>query len=146
MQPSAKTKVAIKVIIELAMNTSEEMVTAKAIEKRQCVPGNYLRQILAMLKQTGIITSKRGIFGGYMLTKPPSEITLLSVLDITQPALVTEAFQVENKDSSDQQNVLKEIWSKLNLQIRDQLQSITIEDICKHVRSKRGNLVRNYVI
>lgn len=72
---SMKAKYAIRALSVLAQN-EKKMLQSKVIAKAADVPQKFLEAILLQLKNEGYVDSKRGIFGGYFLTKPANEITL----------------------------------------------------------------------
>jgi len=78
---SVKTDYAARAVLGLARHFA--MGTAVRVEDladEQSIPGNYLVQILIELKSQGIARSLRGKEGGYLLARPPAEITLADVL------------------------------------------------------------------
>lgn len=70
---SMKAKYALRALTVMAMQEKKTM-QVKAIANLADVPVKFLETILQELKREGILISKRGIFGGYSLAKPPSEI------------------------------------------------------------------------
>lgn len=78
---SMKAKYAIRALMELAKN-DKRMLAAKTISKDADVPLKFLENILQELKHHGIVDSKRGIFGGYFLAKPATEITVGNLIRI----------------------------------------------------------------
>jgi len=80
---SMKAKYAIRALMVLARSEAK-MLPIKTIASDADVPQKFLEAILLELKHHGVVDSKRGIFGGYFLTKLPKEITvgmLVRVLD-----------------------------------------------------------------
>jgi Rrf2 family protein len=78
---SVKSDYAARALLSLARHHSAgAAVRAETLADEQGVPANYLVQILIELKAEGIVRSVRGKDGGYMLARPPGEITLLEVL------------------------------------------------------------------
>lgn len=72
---SMKAKYALRALVVLAID-EKKMQQSKAIAKRADVPSKFLETILAELRGRGMVESKRGIFGGYFLAKPASEIKI----------------------------------------------------------------------
>lgn len=70
---SMKAKYALRALMVMARN-EKKMLTSKAIAQVADVPQKFLENILQELKHHGLVDSKRGIFGGYFLAKPSSEI------------------------------------------------------------------------
>jgi Rrf2 family protein len=57
------------------------------LSQNESIPKKFLEQILLSLKGTGLVTSKKGKGGGYSLAKPPEEITVGSVIRLTEGPL-----------------------------------------------------------
>ena len=57
------------------------------LSQNEAIPKKFLEQILLSLKGTGLVTSKKGKGGGYSLAKPPEEITVGSVIRLTEGPL-----------------------------------------------------------
>ena len=91
----------------------------------QSIPANYLVQILLELKSRSIVRSLRGKEGGYLLARPPREVTLGDVLRCVHgPVLDTPAL-------SDPQcpPELKNAWSKLQRSLQDTAESINFQQL-----------------
>lgn len=72
---SMKSKYAIRALMVLAKN-GKKMLASKTIAKEADIPQKFLENILQELRHHGIVDSKRGIFGGYFLSQPATEITV----------------------------------------------------------------------
>lgn len=71
---------AISAIIAISKHTEEGAVSASYLSKSLDCPTAYLSQILAKLKEPGILNSKRGLNGGVYLAKPIEEISMMDVI------------------------------------------------------------------
>ena len=81
MKLSVKSDYAARAVFGLARHYSKgAAVRVEQLAAEQGIPGNYLVQILLELKAQGIARSMRGKEGGYLLARPPGEITLGDVL------------------------------------------------------------------
>ncbi|WP_031237355.1 RrF2 family transcriptional regulator [Asticcacaulis sp. AC460] len=78
---SMKAKYALKALIHMAQSTSPTL-PSKQIAEAEDIPQKFLDNILQELRQNGIVDSKRGIFGGYFLARPASEIFLGDVIRV----------------------------------------------------------------
>ena len=72
---SMKAKYALRALMVLAKN-EKKTLQSKTIAKEADVPQKFLENILQELRHQGLVDSKRGIFGGYYLAKPSSEISV----------------------------------------------------------------------
>lgn len=79
---SQKAKYALRALVALARADNEEALLISDIAETYDIPKKFLEQILLALKHHGLVRSKRGKFGGYMLLKRPEEITFGQVLRI----------------------------------------------------------------
>ena len=77
MKVSTRGDYASRALLSLALHTSESGPTSvRDIAERTGLPQPYLEQILLALKGAGLVRSKRGVGGGYVLAREPSAITL----------------------------------------------------------------------
>jgi Rrf2 family protein len=76
---SMKVKYAIRALMVLAANEGKTM-QSKTIAKGADAPMKFLEAILLELKQSGLVGSKRGIFGGYFLARPAKDIIIGDVI------------------------------------------------------------------
>ena len=65
MKISTKGRYALRVMIDLALNSNGRYVTSKEISGRQEISNKYLEQIIAMLNKAGYLETARGNAGGY---------------------------------------------------------------------------------
>ena len=77
---SKKAKYALKALEYLAKNTSEKPAQISEISEQQKIPRKFLEVILLELNRAGILQSRKGKFGGYLLLKSPEEIRLGTVI------------------------------------------------------------------
>ena len=76
MNISVKGEYALHAIFDLALQRPGEPVKIADIARRQKIPQKFLELILAGLKQGGFVESRRGAEGGYLLARPPDQITV----------------------------------------------------------------------
>ena len=77
---SSRAKYATRAILDLSQHYDRRPVQIHEIAERQNVPVKFLEQILLSLKRFGFVQSRKGPGGGYMLARPPHEITLGAVV------------------------------------------------------------------
>lgn len=77
---SAKTAYGLVALIDLAAaHASGEMLATGEICRRHAIPERYLEQMLTALRKAGFLHSIRGPRGGFQLTRPPQEVSVLEV-------------------------------------------------------------------
>jgi Rrf2 family protein len=77
---SAKAKYGLKALLNLAMEPQSRPVLGGEIATRESIPKKFLEQILLELKHRGLVQTKRGRHGGYLLTRSPAEITVGQII------------------------------------------------------------------
>ncbi len=90
MAVTQKSKYALRAILELAVRYGHGPISIGEIAKAQAIPARFLEAILAQLKRGGFVASRRGNEGGYILARPPAEVSVGDVLRVLQgPPLST---------------------------------------------------------
>jgi len=82
MRLSTKGEYASRAMLELARRYQDGPLHSREISNAQEVPQNFLEQILLLLKRAGYLKSRKGRRGGYVLAKPPGEITVAEVIRV----------------------------------------------------------------
>lgn len=82
MKFSKKSEYALRALIELTAYYDRKLLQRHEIGRKQNIPIEFLEQILLALKNAGLLTSRRGVGGGYSLLKSPDTITLGQVIRI----------------------------------------------------------------
>ena len=77
---SQKAKYALRALVVLARADAEKALFISDIAEEQNIPKKFLEQILLDLKHQGIVMSRRGKMGGYLLLKQAQDITFGEVL------------------------------------------------------------------
>lgn len=132
MRVSARCDYACKALLELALNwPGKEPLHIHVISKRQDIPMKYLVQILIQLKRQGLVSSIRGKAGGYILAKPPRDITLGRVMrQIGGPLLPVSGSASKNG------SVFAAVWDEVEDAMAKILDKITFADISKKVKKQ----------
>ena len=82
MNISKKAEYAMRAVITIAKHTNNNPLQISEISKKESIPIKFLEQILLTLKNKGILNSKRGANGGYLLAKSKDDISIGMILDI----------------------------------------------------------------
>ncbi len=82
MKLSKKSEYGLRALLELTLVHGKTTLQRHQIATRQHIPVEFLEQILLALKRAGLLSSRRGMKGGYTLIKSPGEITLGQVIRI----------------------------------------------------------------
>src|SRR5918993_4475132 len=79
---SKKSKYGLKALLELAGDTAARPIQTSELAERQGLPKKFLEAILLELKRHGLLHSKKGRGGGYVLTRKPGDITIGQVIRV----------------------------------------------------------------
>lgn len=89
MKITSKSEYAIKALVELAIDygRGNTVTLINDVARRKGIPQKYLEQILLSLKNAGMLVSKRGVGGGYSLSRPPENINLGEIFRAVEGSL-----------------------------------------------------------
>jgi Rrf2 family protein len=117
-------------MIEIAMDSSGKGIYQKQIAENQEISVKYLDHIIYALKTSGLITNVKGRKSGYILTRKPSDITMLDIHNAFEPGIcVIECLSPNIKCNRENKCAAKGFWGKLNNQIINYFKSVTLEDL-----------------
>src|SRR5215813_7258848 len=86
-QLSKRTQYSLRALYALARKHGQGPVLITQLAEEEVIPKKFLEQILLSLKSSGLVVSKRGKGGGYLLAQPPEQVTLASVIRIIEGPL-----------------------------------------------------------
>lgn len=131
MKISTKGRYALRMMLDIAEHSDQGNVTLTDIAQRQDISVKYLEQIVSMLIRAGLLKSKRGAKGGYMLTRRPSEYTVGDILRITEGNLApVECLENgANECPRSQTCPTLRFWTGLYRTVNEYLDSTTLSDI-----------------
>ena len=128
---STKGRYALRVMLDLAAQDAEKIISLEEISARQGISRKYLETIINILVQNGLLKGKRGKSGGYRLTRQPSEYTVGEILDLTEITLsAVECLSKENNTCERKSQCLTlPLWERFNKMAHDFFYSVTLQDI-----------------
>ncbi len=109
------------------------------IAERTGLPQPYLEQILLALKGAGLVRSKRGVGGGYVLARPPDEIRLSEVMSAVDGPITLGDFGEPHQDGAcdhEGQCVLLAIWDVVGEHMRRHLDGYTLAAVASQARGE----------
>ena len=130
MRISAKTDYAVRAAVELAGAPDGSVVKAERIAEAQDIPLNFLENILGQLRQARIVESRRGPEGGYVLARPPGEITLADVIRaIDGPLAGVGGERPQDLGYTGTAEPLRDVWVAVRASLRSVLERVTLADV-----------------
>lgn len=126
MKISTKGRYGLTIMIELAKNYGEGPTSLKTIAQANDLSEHYLEQLIAPLRNAGLVKSIRGAYGGYILTDVPSKITAGDVIRVLEgPITPVEGIE-------DEEPAKRELWIRIRDAIKGVLDNTTLEDLVSH--------------
>ena len=129
---------------DLAKSNVKEPTNLAEISLRQGISLAYLEQLFLKLRKNNLVQSARGPAGGYVLSKPPEEIKLLSIINAVDEKIKTVKCRKESKRSCNGKSIkciTHNLWDDLETHINKFFESNTLNDILfKEVRNHSEEL------
>lgn len=141
MKVSTRGDYASRALLSLALHGGTSQPTSvRDIAERTALPQPYLEQILLALKGAGLVRSKRGVGGGYVLARPAGEITLSQIVSAVEGPIQAGDFGEPHTNGAcdhEGQCVLLAVWADVGETMRAYLASFTLADM---VERAQGNV------
>lgn len=126
MKISTKGRYGLTIMIELAKKHGEGPLSLKTIAQTNDLSEHYLEQLIAPLRNAGLVKSIRGAYGGYVLGDEPSKITSGDIIRVLEgPISPVEGIE-------DEEPAKRELWIRIRDAVKDVLDNTTLEDLASH--------------
>lgn len=138
MRVSTRGDYASRALLSLALREDLSTPTSvRDLAERTGLPQPYLEQILLSLKGVGLVRSKRGVGGGYVLARGADSITLAEIVAAVDGPIVAGDFGEPHRDGAcdhEGQCVLLGVWADVGNHMREHLASFTLADMVMQAR------------
>ncbi|RFU65813.1 cysteine metabolism transcriptional regulator CymR [Peribacillus glennii] len=126
MKISTKGRYGLTIMIELAKKHGEGPTSLKTIAQIHDLSEHYLEQLIAPLRNAGLVKSIRGAYGGYILAKDPANITSGDIIRVLEgPISPVEGIE-------DEEPVKRQLWIRIRDAVKDVLDNTTLEDLANY--------------
>lgn len=126
MKISTKGRYGLTIMIELAKHYGEGPIPLRKIAAEKELSEAYLEQLVSPLRNSGLVKSVRGAYGGYMLSRPPVEISAADVIRVLEgPIQIVEGIETEAPAQ-------RELWIRIRDAIKNVLDTTTLDDLAKY--------------
>ncbi len=95
------------------------------LAQREAVSANFLVQILNDLRRGGLIDSRRGAHGGYLLSRPADHITLRQIVDAVEPSQLQNTALAEGQSGP----AVRRAWETVSAKLAANLDALTLGDL-----------------
>jgi len=129
MKLTSKGRYAVMAMADLAKNNATNPTSLTEISLRQGISVSYLEQLFLKLRKNNLVQSVRGPLGGYVLSKPPGEIKLLSIINAVDEKIKTVKCRKEKKKGCNGKSIkciTHNLWDDLENQLTNFLNKIPL--------------------
>ena len=144
MKLTSKGRYAVMAMADLAKNNVKKPTNLTEISLRQGISIAYLEQLFLKLRKNNLVRSARGPSGGYVLSKPPGDIKLLSIIRAVDEKIKTVKCRKESKKGCNGKSIkciTHNLWDDLETHINKFFEDNTLHDVLfKEVRNKSERL------
>jgi len=127
MKISTKGRYGLTIMIELAKKHGEGPTSLKSIAQTNDLSEHYLEQLIAPLRNAGLVRSIRGAYGGYVLGNNPNQITAGDIIRVLEgPISPVEGIE-------DEEPAKRALWMRIRDAVKEVLDNTTLEDLANHV-------------
>jgi Rrf2 family transcriptional regulator, cysteine metabolism repressor len=123
---TSKSPYAVRALAELARSGGAGPVPIGEIARRRDIPVQFLEGLFATLRRAGILSSQRGVKGGYSFARPADELTVLEIVEALEGSLVSDA------------RAQGEIWADAVEAMRTRLGAVTIAEVAQREARDAG--------
>jgi len=119
-----KVDYACRVLAHLARHYGEQRLAhIEELARAEAVPANFLVQILGELRSGGLIVSRRGKRGGYMLARPPEKITLYDVVKLIEG----DHLELDGNADGQSGKRVQQVWRDVRASLEAMYRSYTLD-------------------
>ncbi|MFC5703781.1 cysteine metabolism transcriptional regulator CymR [Cohnella faecalis] len=126
MKISTKGRYGLTIMMELAAKFGEGPISLKSIAEKNGLSEHYLEQLIAPLRNAGLVKSVRGAYGGYILSKDPETISAGDVIRILEGPISPVDFTEEDDPAK------RDLWLRIRDSIAEVLDSTNLADLISY--------------
>ena len=147
MRLSTKGRYGTRAMVDLALHSKNGPVSSRDIAERESVSRGYLEQILLRLSARNLVRPVRGRAGGFLLSRPPSQITAAEIVEALEgPINVVDCTEDPACCERSYFCVTRDVWSGVSRAIDTHLSGITLADMAGRQREMQEARAATYNI
>jgi len=123
---TSKSPYAVLALAELARSGGSDPVPIAELARRRDVPAQFLEQLFAALRRAGVVSSQRGVKGGYRFARPPGSVTVLEIVELLDGPLGRDA---------------EGVFADAALAARELLGAVSIADVVEREQREAGGVM-----
>jgi Rrf2 family cysteine metabolism transcriptional repressor len=131
MRLTAKSEYGVLAAIDLACNYGSGPVSAREIAERRGIPPRFLEQLFVALRRAELVSAVRGAKGGFVLTRDPSQITVLDVVEALEGPLASSVCDQAREDTCMKSATCAAgpVWARATSALRDVFASTSLASL-----------------
>ena len=138
---SQTTEYALRAMVCLALRPNE-LLSTSSLSEQSGAPTDYLAKVLQVLSGAGLIDSRRGVGGGYRLTRDPASISLLDVVTAANGKIARVVPRSQGDATPPELLALQEVCDRAAETMKDIYGSCTLADLVNTGGSRNGSKAR----
>ena len=107
---------------------TKQVLSTKIISEKEGVPFDFLEKIFSRLEKAKLVNGKKGVMGGYTLSRSPNKITTKDIMEALDDSKKSVDCSLCGRSK---QCLTKNIWKKIDDSFNKTLKSITLKDLIK---------------
>lgn len=139
MKISTKGRYGLTIMMELARRYGEGPTSLKSIAEKHQLSEHYLEQLAAPLRNSGLVRSVRGAYGGYNLARGPEEIKAGDIIRVLEGPISPVDFTEEDDPAK------RNLWLRIRDSIAEVLDSTTLADLIHYEDSGEQDSYMFYI-
>jgi len=141
MRITTTSRYGVRALFDVAYHGGGQPTQIKDISRRQKISQRYLEQIFNKLLKAGLLKSRRGPRGGYLLSRDPAEISVGDIICAAQGPIIPVKCLSENNSKGKTCEILpgcitRDVWKETQKLLVDYYNSVSIADLCSQARKK----------
>jgi Rrf2 family cysteine metabolism transcriptional repressor len=130
MKLSTKCRYGLRAVVDIARYYGKGPAKRKDIAKKENLSSSYLENILLVLRNHNLVETTRGVNGGYVLSRQPSEITAYDIVNALEgPLSLVDCVNKPNQCRRSDDCVTRIVWKELAGALRSTLSAITLQEL-----------------
>jgi len=143
---SRKCEYALRAVFELAIRDDEHPVKIHQIAAAQNIPPRFLEVILNELRHAGLVQSRRGNVGGYMLARPAGELTVGQVIEHIEGPITLNGEKANGNGYFHGDNAFADLWDNVAKAISGICRSTSFAELVASEKRTKAAAAINYTI
>lgn len=142
MKISTKGRYGLRILLDLALHENSSPRMIRDIAESQNISEKYISRLIIELRKAGMVQSVRGAKGGYRLARIPKYLTVLDVVEVMEgPIAIVDCIDSPGMCLRQDLCAAREIWMRLNREIRESLGKISLQDLVDSSRRNSSDFI-----